>query len=106
MKLLERTENKRKHPSRGNAGFLLAEGVITMFVVGIVAAAIYAGITLSLATIRAARENLRATQIMVEKTEAIRLYAWSEINSNGLLPLSFSVPFDVNGNTNGLLYSG
>ena len=57
---------------------MLVESVVTMFIVGILATAIYSGINLSLSTIRSARENLRATQVMVEKTEAIRLY-WESV---------------------------
>jgi hypothetical protein len=54
-----------------------------------------------------ARENERATQILLEKVETIRLYNWDQINSNGFIPATFSATYDPQGGTNqGLVYSG
>jgi len=54
-----------------------------------------------------ARENLRATQIMLEKMEAIRLYNWGQLKP-GFIPTKFIANYDVNsGSTNsGILYFG
>ena len=93
-------------PGKRQAAFTFAEVLIAMFVVSIMATALYAGLSTGFSSIRTSRENLRATQVMLEKTESLRLYAWSEINSNGLLPLTFIVPFKSGGSTNGLVYSG
>jgi hypothetical protein len=52
-------------------------------------------------------ENLRATQILTEKTEAIRLYDWEQITTAGFIPTSFKVPFDPsNTNAPGPTYDG
>jgi hypothetical protein len=54
-----------------------------------------------------ARENLRATQIMQEKMETIRLYRWDQINSPGFIPEEFNEPFYAGNEENPrLLYSG
>lgn len=43
--------------------------------------------------IRVARENLRATQILQEKMETIRLYTWDQLNEQGFIPETFVEPF-------------
>jgi hypothetical protein len=40
------------------------------------------------------RENQRATQIILEKLETIRLYNWSQVTAPGFIPESFSERFD------------
>ena len=55
-----------------------------------------------------ARENLRATQVLVEKMEGIRLYDWDQITNASFIPRTFSVPYDptaTNG-VGGFTYSG
>ncbi|HMC96817.1 MAG TPA: hypothetical protein VKG92_04150, partial [Flavobacteriales bacterium] len=53
-----------------------------------------------------ARENLRATQIMLEKTETIRLYSWDQVNMAGFVPAAFSAPYDPNSTNSGIIYNG
>ena len=90
------------------AAFSLTEAAVGMGVVGTTVAALFSGIATGFFTIRMARENLRATQIMLEKVETIRLYSWWQINSNGYIPNVFSVPYDPVTQTNGdgLVYQG
>lgn len=79
-----------------------------MAIVGIIVLAIYSGISFGISSIRMARENLRATQILLEKTESLRLYTWEQLNTAGFVPKNFTVPYDVTvTNTNaGVLYYG
>src|SRR5438093_1192011 len=89
------------------AGFSLVEASVGMGVVGTVFAALLSGIASGTFTMRMARENLRATQIMLEKVETIRLYSWDQVNSNGFIPTSFSATYDPQGAPNvGLTYTG
>src|SRR5437879_12621090 len=56
---------------------------------------------------RMARENLRATQIMLEKVETIRLYSWDQINTPNFIPPGFTQTYDPQGTPNvGLTYTG
>lgn len=76
--------------------FTLVEALVAMAIVGVVFVSLYAGIAHGFYTIQIARENLRATQIMIEKTEVIRLLTWSQLNSNNFLPTTFTAPYDPN----------
>jgi len=57
--------------------------------------------------VRLARENLRATQVIQEKFETIRLYTWDQINDPNFVPASFTASFyNGNGQTNQAAYNG
>jgi len=53
------------------------------------------------------RENQRATQIMLEKVEIIRLYSWDQVNTPGFVPSTFTDYYDPKSETNpGVTYHG
>lgn len=57
----------------GQGGFSLVEAAVALGLVALVVGALYAGMTQVIAQSQSARENLRATQILLEKLETIRL---------------------------------
>jgi prepilin-type N-terminal cleavage/methylation domain-containing protein len=87
MKLLQ---SKERNPLKRKAAFTLVEVVISMAIIALMSIALFSGITQGLAVISIARENLRATQIMVEKIELLRLYSWTELNTPGFVPAAFA----------------
>jgi len=46
-----------------------------------VVVSLYTGVSSGFALVKLAREDLRATQIMLQRTEAVRLYTWSQITN-------------------------
>ena len=82
------------------------EGLIAVAVMGLVFIAFYAGMTTGFASIRTTEENLRATQVMAEKFEAIRLYNWDEINTPGFIPDTFSARYAPKSSNQGITYNG
>ena len=88
-------------------GFTILEAVFAMAIIGLIVVAVLGALTSGMTSLRMARENLRATQILVEKAEALRLYTWDQLNTN-FLPRTFIVPYDVyTGTTNsGVRYFG
>jgi type II secretory pathway pseudopilin PulG len=75
---------------RGLMGFTLSELMVAMGIGSFVFISLYAGVTHSVAAVQRAKENLRATQIIMEKFEVIRLYNWSQINTPGFIPSQFT----------------
>ena len=72
---------------------------------------LYAGITYGISLTQVTRENLRATQLVLEKFETIRLYTWDQINgTNGfVIPSTFTNSYSVDtttGKGSGVIYSG
>jgi len=93
--------------SRKLAGFSLIEASVGMAVIGIVVGAMMSGMTTGTVIMRMARENLRATQILLEKVETIRLYSWDQINTPGFIPPTFTENYDPSStNSQGLTYNG
>src|SRR5438552_8436750 len=92
------------------AGFTVAEAIISMSIVGLLVAALYGGMSLATFSIRLARENLRATEIMVEKMETLRLFTWDQLLDPSFVPVSFTASYSDNGTTNnpspGITYTG
>jgi type II secretory pathway pseudopilin PulG len=94
--------------------FTLVEAVVSMLIVGIMVVALYAGLAWCVSSVRIARENLRASQIMVEKMEVIRLLTWEQITEENVLPTTFTAAYVSGGaagktatnNYGGLLYYG
>lgn len=86
----------------------MIEASVGMGVLGIIVVALFSGFTTGFFTMQLARENLRATQILLEKMETIRLYSWDQINTPGFIPPTFTAAYDPNGGVGGqgLTYSG
>lgn len=91
-----------------NKAFSLIEAMVGMAIIGIVFVSLYAGISTGVAIIQLARENLRATQIIVERMETIRLCSWEQITSGTNLPASFIEYYYPKGivNKQGITYYG
>lgn len=67
--------------------FTIVEVLISICIIGIVAAGLMGCFTFSLFAIRMARENQRATQIVLERAEAIRCFNWDSLSNVPTAPL-------------------
>jgi prepilin-type N-terminal cleavage/methylation domain-containing protein len=90
----------------GSRGFTLIEIMVGVAVLGTIMVAVFAGLTGGYAIMSTFRQDLRATQILTQKTEAVRLCTWSQLSS---LPPSFTDFYYTLGTTNSpanTIYSG
>src|SRR5437588_6062164 len=83
-------------PHSSNSGHTLAEVMVAIAVIGFMLVSLYAGFSSGFALVRVARENLRATQILAERMEVLRLVRWDNVNTN-FIPTEFDAPFYANG---------
>jgi type II secretory pathway pseudopilin PulG len=90
------------------SAFSLVEATIGMGIVGTTIATLFSGFTSGFFTMQMARENLRATQIMLERVETIRLYSWDQVITPGYIAPTFTAPYDPESPTGqqGLVYNG
>jgi hypothetical protein len=83
---------------------ILASGlVIVLFV------SLYLGIAFAFSVTYFERQNLRATQIILERMEGIRLLNWNQLTNTALAPTTFSqryYPAVGGAPANGQIYSG
>src|SRR5712675_3003376 len=86
----------------------LAEIMICVFIINIGAAALMGCFKYAFFITGITQQNQRATQVMLERAEAIRLCSWDQVRSNGFIPTTFSEYYDPTGTngTRGVLYSG
>lgn len=66
------------------------EAVIGMGLCGVVVLAMYGALTSAFNMVRMSQENLRATQVLIEKIEICRLYTWDQVTDPTFFPKSFT----------------
>jgi type II secretory pathway pseudopilin PulG len=97
-------------PSHDKAAYTLVEVMVAGAILAFVAISLYGAFSAGFSVIQSTREDLRATQIMVQKLEAIRLFTWNQIcDTNSYLVPEFVEPYDPLGVTNhssGAQYTG
>lgn len=94
---------------RSQAAFTLAEVMVAVGILGVSFVSLYAGMSAGFAMTRLSRENLRATQIMMEKMEGIRLFNWNQVTVSNMVPTNFTeryYPAVGGGQASGVTYRG
>src|ERR1051326_1593191 len=85
-------QSASKHRKHGQTAFSILEVLVGAAIFGLGLVSLLVGLSTSFAFTRLAREDLRATQIMVERLETIRLYNWDQINGSNafVIPTTFT----------------
>ena len=76
------------------SGFTLVEVMTGLLFMVLLFVSVYLGLSQSFVMIQSARENLRATQIILQTMETIRLYSWDQM-TNGSIPSTFTAAYDT-----------
>jgi hypothetical protein len=89
--------------------YTIIEVVMGAAILGLMLVSLYGGMSSGFAVTQLARENLRGTQIMLERMEGIRLYRWDQLIYSNMIPSSFVnyyYPLASSGESKGIVYSG
>src|SRR5207249_11488656 len=98
--------NRKAKPAAGRRAFSLAEVMFATVIIAVVFVSLYVAISQGFGVVQVARENLRATQIMQEQVEILRILNWDQITTNPP-PWGYQASFYPAGGTNqGVTYSG
>ena len=110
------TKFKNTTRTAGNSNrlaFTLMEVMVAVSIIAMVFVTIFSGMSMGLSVTKLSRENLRATQIMLDKMEGVRLYNWSQLNDTNFLKGAFTNLFFetnnigmANAQGNGVAYTG
>ncbi len=93
--VLKSKRGSAKRANRRAGGYTFAEVLVAAGILGFVGTSLYAAFATGFCLIQSTRENLRATQIMVQKLEAVRLFTWSQVcDTNNYLKSSFTEVYD------------
>ncbi len=87
-------------------GYSLVEVLIAACVLGLLTLALFAALAFGLGIVHASRDNLRATQILTQKMETIRLLTWKQLTNNVIAPTNFVSYYDPGGSNAGTIYLG
>lgn len=79
------------------AGYTLVEVMVAAALLGIMLVVFFTGFAQGYLNLNTARQDLRATQILTQKTEAVRLCTWAELTN---LPPTFVDYYTENTSTN------
>lgn len=85
------------------SGFTLPEVLIGVLMLGIVVVALYTAFTYGNFMTQLAREDMRATQILLEKGEALRLCGWQQLSN---VPPTFVATYEPGVTNTSLVYTG
>ena len=105
-------QTKRIPAQPARAAYTFVEVMVAVAIIGVMTVVLYAGISTSFGIIQRTRENLRATQILVQRVETVRLYSWDQLpfKSPAWFQTNFSEIYDplkaTNGSNGGLTYHG
>jgi prepilin-type N-terminal cleavage/methylation domain-containing protein len=97
--------------TRAIRAFTLVEVMVSVGVIGTLLISLYAGLTFGFTQIQVSREEERATQILAERMEIVRLLSWDQVvNLPGYVPTNFLASDSVINPTNtpvgALMYTG
>ena len=109
MRLLVIRNTRNSSRSRApRLAYSIIEVLVAIAVLGIMFVSLYTGFSAGFALIKVARENLRATQILQEKMETIRLYTWDQVNTKDFIPDTFIENYYATStnDVSGLRYTG
>ena len=92
------------------SAYTLPEVMMGMLIMSIMFVTLYLGFTQGFGVVQTSRENLRATQILQQYSELIRLYTWDQLTNGTTLPHPYSktwkfYPLGASGNQ-GTTYTG
>jgi len=89
-------------------GTTIVEIVISTCILAILATGLIGCFTYGFYIMELARENQRATQIILEKFETVRLYNWDQVLTPGFIPTTFEDIYDpqAGAGSEGIAYHG
>jgi hypothetical protein len=100
--IIMRVQQQASRPRIESRAYTFAEVMVSVLAVGMVGVSFYVAMSAGFRLIGSARENLRATQILVERSENLRLYSWAQLPA---VATNFTEPYDPYA-TNSLKFYG
>ena len=89
------------------AGFTLVEVMIGIAILAFGIVSLFELLTAGFAIVRLNRDSLRATQIMLNRVEGLRLYNWDQLTSGTWIPTTFTETYSgLSGANQGTDFSG
>ena len=108
MKLPRNTQTLQNKTTAAS-GFTLVVSAVALTIGAIMLTSLYGCFASGFATVKASRENTRATQILLTRMEAIRLCTFDQLTNTVYNPRTFTESFEPRGDatrSGGTIYNG
>jgi prepilin-type N-terminal cleavage/methylation domain-containing protein len=104
------TIHANRESASGQSAYTLPEVMMGVMIMSIMFVTLYLGFTQGFGVVQSSRENLRATQILQQYSELIRLYTWDQLTNGVTIPNPYTrtwtfYPLGGTGNQ-GVTYTG
>ncbi len=86
-------------------GFTLVETVVAISLAAIILSALYGGLGAGFSMVQVGREDLRATQIILQRMEAVRLSSYKTLQDPASYPSNFTDYYCPGGKSKGAAYN-
>ncbi len=96
----------RRPSFRLERGYSLMEVICAIAIAAIVTSILFNGFDSGYSILQTTREDLRATQILMQKTEAFRLYSWDELTNAPRTFQEYYYPAGITSSNSGAVYYG
>src|SRR5262249_31147301 len=101
------TDRHRGNHCQTERAFTLVEVIVAVVLVGMMSLALFGCLSSGFSIIQSARENLRATQIMLQRMENIRLFTWNQtLDTTNYLKPTFTEYYDPQSSQMGTVFQG
>ena len=106
MNLIGQACSKGGANKSNRQGFTLIEIMMGVIILALAIVSLFALLTSGFAMVQLNRDNLRATQIMLNRIEGLRLYNWGDVTS-GSVPTDFTETYSgIIGTNQGTVFTG
>ena len=96
-----KTHTARSGQGASASAFTLIETLVAIFIGAVMLPTLYACLGAGFSMMKVTRENLRATQVIVQRMEAIRLASYNSIQSSTAFPTNVTEYYSPSGQNNG-----
>jgi type II secretory pathway pseudopilin PulG len=86
--------NLQTNKHHGAQGFTLMEALMSLLIISFLVVSLSAGIGYGFKNEQLIREDARATQLLNEKVDKLRLMTWDQVNDKNILPDKFYCAFN------------
>jgi len=95
---------KLRYSANPETASTLTEVVCAVSILAIAMAGLMGALANGFFSVQMTRENQRATQILIERTEMARLYNWDQVTTNSYILTNFIAAYDPQSPSGGGLY--
>ena len=103
---LTKGNREARRSVRALLAYTLAEIVVAISLLGLITVSLFAAFSTGVVMVQLARENLRATQILTQKMELVRLFTWEQIADPAQAAPAFTEWYDPASPDPGVMYAG